>query len=103
MQENVAKLYPNPETSAKVLDCKWLAFTDTSVQSYMHDAHENIDSIAKSTPLPDWLLKYHDWSCNNTENPRYLISTYEAQALVFLSRLVGAKRGMSMRTLLYLT
>lgn len=29
MQENVAKLYPNPETSAKVLDCKLLAFADT--------------------------------------------------------------------------
>ncbi|KAG6359232.1 hypothetical protein INS49_012753 [Diaporthe citri] len=53
MQENVAKLYPNPETSAKVLDY----------------------SISKSTNLPDWLL-----------------NTYEAQALVFLSRLVGAKR-----------
>jgi hypothetical protein len=25
MQENVAKLYPTPETSAKVLNCKWLA------------------------------------------------------------------------------
>lgn len=35
MQENVAKLYPNPETSAKVLDCKWLAFT----QFYMRDTH----------------------------------------------------------------
>ncbi|KAK7722293.1 hypothetical protein SLS64_000830 [Diaporthe eres] len=70
MQENVAKLYPNPETSAKVLNY----------------------SISKSTPLPDWLLKYHEWSCNNTEVPRYLISTYEAQALVFLARLVGAKR-----------
>lgn len=73
-------------------------FTDTFVKSYVRDAHENTDSISKSTPLPDWLLKYHEWACNNTENPRYLISTYEAQALVFLSRLVGAKRGMSMRT-----
>lgn len=56
-------------------------------------AHEDPDSISKSTPLPDWLLKYHEWGCNNTEIPRYLISTYEAQALVFLARLVGAKRG----------
>ncbi|KKY39967.1 putative o-methyltransferase family protein [Diaporthe ampelina] len=70
MRENVAKLYPNPETSAKVLDY----------------------SISKSTPLPDWLLKYHEWGCNNTEIPEYLISTYEAQALIFLARLVGAKR-----------
>lgn len=61
----------------------------------MRDAHETTDSISKSTPLPDWLLKYHEWGCNNTEVPRYLISTYEAQALVFLARLVGAKRGMS--------
>ncbi|KAL1848370.1 hypothetical protein Daus18300_013616 [Diaporthe australafricana] len=70
MQDNVAKLYPNPETSGKVLDY----------------------SISKSTPLPDWLLKYHEWGCNNTEVPEFLISTYEAQALVFLARLVGAKR-----------
>jgi hypothetical protein len=58
-------------------------------------AHGNLDSISKSTPLPDWLLKYHEWGCNNTEIPRYLISTYEAQALVLLARLVGAKRGAS--------
>ncbi|KAJ0120240.1 o-methyltransferase family protein [Diaporthe amygdali] len=70
MQENVAKLYPNPETSAKVLDY----------------------SISKSTALPDWLVKYHEWGCNSTETPGYLISTYEAQSLVFLARLVGAKR-----------
>lgn len=38
MQENVAKLYPNPETSAKVLDCKWLAFTHP-VLFYMRDTH----------------------------------------------------------------
>lgn len=100
MQENVAKLYPNPETSAKVLDCKWLAFADTLVQFYVRDTHENPDSISKSTQLPDWLLKYHEWGCNNTEVPRYLISTFEAQALVFLARLVGAKRGMSFRTVL---
>lgn len=73
----------------------------TLVQFYVRDTHNgNPDSISKSTPLPDWLLKYHEWSCNNTELPRYLISTYEAQALVFVSRLVGAKRGMSFQTAL---
>lgn len=71
------------------------------VQFYVRDTHENSDSISKSTPLPDWLLKYHEWGCNNTEVPRYLISTFEAQALVFLSRLVGAKRGMSFRLSLF--
>lgn len=66
----------------------------------MRDTHENSDSISKSTALPEWLLKYHEWGCNNTEVPRYLISTFEAQALVFLARLVGGKRGMSFRAVL---
>lgn len=69
----------------------------TLAQSYVHVAHENPDSISKSTDLPGWLLKYHEWGCNNTDVPQYLISTYEAQALVFLARLVGAKRGTSLQ------
>lgn len=71
MQENVAKLYPNPETSAKVMDY----------------------SIAHSTPLPDYLAKYHQWGCEKTKVPSFLISTYQAQMLIFLARIVGVKRG----------
>lgn len=71
MQENVAKLYPNPETSAKVMDY----------------------SIAHSTPLPDYLIKYHKWGCEETKVPSFLISTYQAQMLIFLARIVGVKRG----------
>lgn len=71
MQENVAKLYPNPETSAKVMDY----------------------SIAHSTPLPDYLVKYHKWGCESTKVPSFLISTYQAQMLIFLARIVGVKRG----------
>lgn len=79
MQENVAKLYPNPETSAKVMDY----------------------SIAHSTPLPEYLVNYHKWACEETEKPEYLISTYQAQMLIFLARIVGAKKGMLAPT--YLT
>lgn len=75
MHENVAKLYPNPDTSAKVMDY----------------------SVAKSTPLPDWLLKYHQWGRENTAVPNFLTSTYQAQMLVFLAKMVGAKRGESLR------
>lgn len=71
MQENVAKLYPNPETSAKVMEY----------------------SVAKSTPLPDWLVKYQQWGCENTEVPSYLTSTYQGQMMAFLARIVGAKNG----------
>lgn len=71
MHDNVPRLYPNPETSAKVVDY----------------------SVTKSTPLPDWLLKYHAWGLESTEVPDYLISTFQAQSLVFLTRIIGAKRG----------
>ncbi|KUI72568.1 O-methyltransferase MdmC [Cytospora mali] len=70
MRENVPKLYPNPETSAKVIEY----------------------SIAKSTSLPEWLIKYHEWACTTTEVPEYLISTFQAQMSVFLARIVAAKR-----------
>lgn len=69
----MAKLYPNPETSGKVMDY----------------------SIAHSTPLPDWLAKYHAWGCAETKVPTFLISTYQAQMLIFLARIVGAKKGES--------
>ena len=71
MHENVPALYPNAETSTKVIEY----------------------SIAKSTPLPDWLLKYHAWGSAQTAVPDFLISTFEAQMLVFLTKLAGAKRG----------
>lgn len=71
MHENIAKLYPNPETSGKVIDY----------------------SITKSTPLPDWLLKYHKWGVENTSVPDFLISTFQAQMLVFLTKIVAAKQG----------
>lgn len=71
MHENVPALYPNAETSVKVIEY----------------------SIAKSTPLPDWLLKYHKWGEDHTEVPDFLISTFQAQSLVFLARIAAAKRG----------
>lgn len=71
MKENAAKLFPNPDTAAKVMDY----------------------SIAHSTPLPDWLMQYHEWGCSHTDVPDYLTSTYQAQTLVFLARMMGAKRG----------
>lgn len=71
MHENVAKLYPNPETSAKVMDY----------------------SVAHSTPLPEYLTKYHAWGAAETKVPDYLISTFQAQMLIFLARIVGAKKG----------
>ncbi|CAN8105960.1 unnamed protein product [Discula destructiva] len=70
MQENVAKLYPTPETAAKVMDY----------------------SIAHSTPLPEYLAKYHKWGCEETKVPNFLISTYQAQMLIFLAKIVGAKK-----------
>ncbi|KAF3760795.1 S-adenosyl-L-methionine-dependent methyltransferase [Cryphonectria parasitica EP155] len=70
MQENVPKLYPNPETGAKVTDY----------------------SVAHSTPLPEWLARYHQWGCEETKVPNFLISTYQAQMLIFLARIVGAKK-----------
>lgn len=73
MQDNVAKLYPNPDTSAKVMEY----------------------SIAKSTPLPDWLLEYHKWGCENTAVPSFLTSTYQAQMLIFLAKMMGARNGES--------
>lgn len=77
MHENEAKLYPNPQTAQKVLDY----------------------SIAKSTALPDWLVKYHQWGVEHTKVPSYLTSTYQAQMLVFLAKIVGAKKGELLRCL----
>lgn len=73
MHENVAKLYPNPETSARVMEY----------------------SIAHSTPLPEYLAKYHAWGSADTKVPDFLISTFQAQMLIFLARIVGAKKGRS--------
>ncbi|PSR97003.1 S-adenosyl-L-methionine-dependent methyltransferase [Coniella lustricola] len=70
MKDNAAKLFPNPDTGAKVMEY----------------------SVAHSTPLPDWLVKYHDWGCSDTDVPNYLTSTYQAQTLIFLARMMGAKR-----------
>lgn len=71
MQENVAKLYANPELSGKVMGY----------------------SIAHSTPLPEYLLNYHKWGCEETKVPEFLISTFQAQMLIFLAKIVGAKNG----------
>ncbi|KAK6063726.1 O-methyltransferase [Seiridium cupressi] len=47
-----------------------------------------------SLDLPQWLLEYHADVYENSPDSNLMISTFQARALVFLARLVGAKRGV---------
>jgi len=48
-----------------------------------------------STPLPSHIPEYHAWVDGNHERSGYLTSNFQSQLHVLLSRLIGAKRGMS--------
>ncbi|KAK5994431.1 O-methyltransferase MdmC-like protein [Cladobotryum mycophilum] len=45
-----------------------------------------------STALPKHIAEYHAWVSENHERAGYMISTFQAQAHVFLARAFGAKR-----------
>jgi hypothetical protein len=47
-----------------------------------------------SLGLPQHLLDYHAEVVTRAPSSNYMISTFQAQALVFLAHLAGAKRGM---------
>ncbi|KAI4600845.1 hypothetical protein KJ359_013008 [Pestalotiopsis sp. 9143b] len=49
-------------------------------------------SEAHSLDLPKWLTDYHADVCANNTNSNLMISTYQASALVWLARLIDAKR-----------
>ncbi|KAI1389464.1 O-methyltransferase family protein [Hypoxylon trugodes] len=49
-------------------------------------------SESVSLKLPQPLLEYHARIYKDRDDSNYMISTFEAQALIFLSRLLGAKR-----------
>jgi hypothetical protein len=51
-------------------------------------------SEARSLDLPKWLTDYHADVCANNTNSNLMISTYQAKSLVWLARLIEAKRGM---------
>lgn len=51
-------------------------------------------SEAHSLDLPKWLTDYHADVCANNTNSNLMISTYQASALVWLARLIDAKRGI---------
>lgn len=50
-------------------------------------------SESRSLELPKEIADYHAWICETQENSNYTISTFQAKSLVFLARLVRAKRG----------
>ncbi|ETS81850.1 hypothetical protein PFICI_06852 [Pestalotiopsis fici W106-1] len=49
-------------------------------------------SEAHSLDLPKWLIDYHADVCRNNTNSNLMISTYQARSLVWLARLIDAKR-----------
>lgn len=49
-------------------------------------------SEARSLDLPKWLTDYHADVCANNTNSNLMISTYQAKSLVWLARLIEAKR-----------
>ncbi|KAI1868812.1 hypothetical protein JX265_006791 [Neoarthrinium moseri] len=70
MKEGKSSLYPNDAISE-------------AVTNY---------SEAHSLDLPKPLLDYHEHIFNNVPNSHLTISTFQAQGLIFLARLIGAKR-----------
>lgn len=48
-----------------------------------------------SVPVPQKLQDYHARIFRDRDDSNYMISTFESQALIFLGRMIGAKRGMS--------
>lgn len=50
-------------------------------------------SEAHSLALPQHLLDYHAEIFKSSPTSNLMISTFQAQALVFLARMIGAKRG----------
>ncbi|KAK1770930.1 S-adenosyl-L-methionine-dependent methyltransferase [Phialemonium atrogriseum] len=51
-------------------------------------------SESRSLELPKEIADYHAWICETQENSNYTISTFQAKSLVFLTRLVRAKRAL---------
>lgn len=51
-------------------------------------------SESHSVDLPSWLLEYHADVFKNYSNSNLMISTFQAKALVWLARLIDAKRGI---------
>jgi hypothetical protein len=51
-------------------------------------------SETHSLALPQWLLDYHAEVSKNNSNSNLMISTFQARALVWLARLMDAKRGI---------
>jgi hypothetical protein len=52
-------------------------------------------SEALSLDLPQWLFDYHADVHKNNPDSILMISTYEARALIWLAKLIGAERGAS--------
>ncbi|KAJ2904197.1 O-methyltransferase family 3 [Zalerion maritima] len=49
-------------------------------------------ATAHTATLPQWLTEYHADICANEEKSNYMISTFQAQGMNWLGRLIGAKR-----------
>lgn len=71
MIENCTTLYPNDIVGRKV--------------SEYSDQH--------SVPLPEDLVKYHEWVLRSQEHSHFTISLLEARMLSWMARMVNAKRG----------
>lgn len=48
-----------------------------------------------SASLPEYLLNYHDNVVVNQLGAHMMISTFQGQAMVWIARLIGAKKGQS--------
>ncbi|KAG8418535.1 hypothetical protein J3459_012370 [Metarhizium acridum] len=76
MIENCTTLYPNDIVGRKV--------------SEYSDQH--------SVPLPEDLVKYHEWVMRSQENSYFTISLLEARMLSWMARMVNAKRVLEIGT-----
>ena len=75
MRDNCTTLYPNDIVGQKV--------------SAYADGH--------SVALPEPIVKYHEWVLATQERSYFTISLLEARMLVWLARMIDAKRGMPRR------
>lgn len=67
-------------------------------KSVLYDNHTVAEAVttyseSHSVDLPQWLLEYHADIFKNYPNSYLMISSFQAKALVWLARLVDAKRG----------
>lgn len=78
MKSSTTVLYPNQQVADKVTEY----------------------SESRTLALPKEISDYHAWICTTQEDANYSISTFQAKSLVWLARLVKAKRGMPVLVLI---